>query len=278
MVLAQLLSYAGIGALAGFFAGLLGVGGGAIVGPMLILVYTGVLGFSPDYAAHMAVATASAVIVLTAPVSAATHARHQNVNWRLAGQISAAAVCGALAGAHAAALAPAALLKILLLILLLANAVSVLLPRRGGAGVGADTPAPAPRLAAGEVLPVSFGIGALSAVLGIGGGALTIPYLHRRGVFIRHAIGTSAFIGFPLALAATIGYVWAGSRVTGLPDGSWGYVYLPALFGIALSSIAAAWLGARMSNKLPADVLRKVFALMTTLIALRLLWFLLETA
>ena len=265
--LLEWLCYAGIGTLAGFFAGLLGIGGGAITGPLLIFVYVGMLGLSADYAPHMAVATASGVIALTAPMSAAVHARQCNVDWRLALIISASAMVGAFAGANGAILVSGEVLKFLLVIFLLVNTVSMLVPPRVDGRINKTC-----RLPFYELLSISCVIGALSAMLGIGGGTLTVPYLHRRGVLIRRAIGTSAFVGFPLALAASMGYAWGGSKVPGLPDNSWGYVHLPALGGIAVFSIASAYCGAKLTVNLPANVLRKIFAVMTVVIALRLFW------
>ena len=269
-LLLQLAMYAAIGGIGGFFAGLLGIGGGAIIGPLLIIVYTDFLAFSPQVSTHIAVATASAVIVLTAPVSAYAHKRHGNVDWRLARWLSIGAVAGAAAGAYGALQIPALLLRVMLSVFLMTIVVSLFLPanRRGKQ----TAPTGEPRLSRKELLPVATVIGALSAMLGIGGGAMLVPYLHYRGLVIRRAIGTSACIGFPLALSAAAGYSLIGQAADNLPPASLGYVYLPALFGVALFSMLAASAGAYFTNILPVAVLRKIFAVLMALLALRLLF------
>lgn len=267
-----LLMYAGIGGIAGFFAGLLGIGGGAIIVPLLLIIYTNFLEFSPLLATHMAVATASAIIVLTAPVSAFAHARRGNVNWRLVRRLSIGAMAGAVAGVYGAAQSPPLFLKVLLSVFLLITAISLLLPPRRSTKTAAAA-GTAPALSGRELLPFATGVGALSAVLGIGGGAMMVPYLHHRGCTIRQAIGSSACVGFPLALAAAVSYIFAGSRAAvELPPASLGYIYLPALFGVALFSMLAATAGARLTGVLPAVLLRKIFAGMALFLSLHLLF------
>lgn len=265
----ELLCYIGIGALAGFFAGLLGVGGGAIIGPLLILVFTDLLLFDAAYVAHLAVATACGVIVLTAPVSAFTHARRQRVDWNLAMLLSIGVIIGAGIGVGLAAAAPGGVIKVLLVLLLLSNTLSMLRPQPSGAasasGRGAKWLLPS------FLLPVACFIGGISALLGIGGGVLTVPYLNRHGVQIYRAIGTSAFIGIPLSLSAVVGYIWTGQQQPQLPEGSWGYLYLPALWSVSIFSVVAAYGGARLSGLLPAALLRKIFGVLSAVIALRLI-------
>lgn len=268
-LLGEFFTYAIVGAIAGFFAGLLGIGGGLIISPLLILVFSGLLGFSDEHVAHMAIATASGIIALTAPISAATHAHQKNIDWYLARLLSGGAMAGALIGATLAGYAPAALLKAILSVFILLNAASFIGGRKRPppAAVSED----ARRISPYQLLPVAGLIGALSALLGIGGGALTVPYLCRRQVALQRAIGTSAFVGFPLAVAAASGYIIAGSQVAGLPPGSWGYVYLPALLGTAVFSVVAAYYGARMTGRLPTVLLRRIFAAMMLSVAAYLL-------
>ncbi|MCH9705513.1 MAG: sulfite exporter TauE/SafE family protein [Proteobacteria bacterium] len=268
----ELASYAGIGILSGFFAGLLGIGGGAIIAPLLILIYSNMLSFSADFATYMAIATALGVIVLTAPVSALSHIRQNNINWRLAFFLSIGTTFGAIIGGRGAILLPADLLKLFLIGFLFNNSFLLLFPRHrkpsntiSATEAKANTPAT-------KLLPVSFFFGAFSAVIGIGGGALTVPYLYRRQIPIHLAIGTSAFMVFPLAVAASIGYVWASIGNSALPSNSFGYIYIPALLSISLFAMVSAYVGARLSLRLPADKLRKIFGLLTAIIALRLLW------
>ena len=266
--------YIGIGVLAGFFAGLLGIGGGAIIGPMLIPLFIRGLGIPPEYAVHIAVATASGVIVFTAFVSMVTHAKRGNVDWHAAKLLTVGAVIGGLVGAHSAVALPAVALKSLLIGFLLFSTVNLLMPGSAKQGVGEQdaTPADRKRLPTTRLLPVSFLIGWVSAMLGVGGGVMTVPYLHYCGVFIRQAIGTSAYLGFPLGLAASIGYIVAGIGEDHLPAASAGYIYLPALLYISVFSIVFAYVGASLSNRLPAAGLQKTFAVLLILVSARLVF------
>jgi uncharacterized membrane protein YfcA len=114
-------------------------------------------------------------------------------------------------------------------------------------------------------------IGAISSVLAAGGAFLSIPYLVRRNVPLRRAIGTAAAIGFPIAIAGTVGYVLHGLNTPGLPAGSLGFVYLPALASVAVTSMLIAPLGARLAHRLPVKRLRTVFSLVLLALAVRML-------
>ena len=103
------------------------------------------------------------------------------------------------------------------------------------------------------------GVGLLSALLGAGGGFITVPYLARRGVTMQQAVACSAACGFPIALAGTLGYAWAGRHLP-MPPGTVGYVYLPALVVISATSMITAPLGARAAHALQQGSLRRVFA------------------
>src|SRR6185295_15767367 len=124
---------------------------------------------------------------------------------------------------------------------------------------------------AGGLFGVGAGIGALSSVLAAGGAFLSIPFLVRCNVPLKRALGTAAANGFPIAAAGTVGYILNGYRVPGLPQGSLGFVYLPALVLIVVASMPAAPLGAKLAHRLPVKRLRIVFALMLLAIAVRML-------
>jgi len=121
-------------------------------------------------------------------------------------------------------------------------------------------------------------IGAVSSWVGIGGGTLSVPFLHACNVRFQEAIGTSAAIGLPIALAGALGYAWAGRGVTGLPDHSLGFIYLPAVTVIALASLLTAPLGARLTHQLPVRPLKRVFALILLLTAVRMAYGLAQPA
>ena len=115
-------------------------------------------------------------------------------------------------------------------------------------------------------------IGALSSVLGIGGGSLTVPFLTYRGVVIRQAVAVSAACGLPLALAGAAGYIISGFNSTNLPDGSIGYLFFPAWLGIVLASMPFASLGARVAHRLNERRLRQLFAGISLVLGVRFIW------
>jgi uncharacterized membrane protein YfcA len=125
--------------------------------------------------------------------------------------------------------------------------------------------------------PLAGGVvGILAGLLGIGGGALSIPFMMWCNVPVHHAIGTSAAIGFPIAVAGTIGYIVNGLSVPGLPSPHLGYLYLPALFGLACFSFFLAPLGAKLAHKTPVVTLKRVYAVFLIVIATRMIWGILQ--
>lgn len=264
---ADFFLYAGVGTLAGFFAGLLGIGGGAIVASLLIVIFSGRPDFPESVLAHSAIGTALAIVACTSAPSALAHARRGGVEWGVARLMTTGAVLGALLGALLAERAPSFFLKALLALFLLRSAAQMFAPAGRALDARMST---ADGVGGGmKLFGVSFGIGGVSALLGIGGGALTVPYLARRGMAMSHAIGTSAFLGFPLSLSAALVFAWGGGE-SGVPD-SWGFVHLPALAGVAVFSALSAPLGAMATGKLPETILRRIFGGVNLILALRLL-------
>ena len=266
LVLTDLVLYAGVGLLSGFFAGLLGLGGGAIVTSLLIVIFSARPEFPEAVAARAAIGTSLAIVACTSAPSAFAHARRGAVDWNVAGALTFGAMLGAALGALLAERASPWLLKLLLALFLLRSAAQMLFPNLKLRAGGPAAAAPGGRV---RLFGVSLGIGGLSAMLGIGGGALTVPYLARRGMAMRFAIGTSAFLGFPLSLTAALIFMWRGGE-SGAPD-SWGYVYWPALAGVAAFSALSALLGAAATGKLPEIALRRIFGAVNLILAARLL-------
>jgi uncharacterized membrane protein YfcA len=118
---------------------------------------------------------------------------------------------------------------------------------------------------------VGLGIGTLSALVGIGGGTLTVPFLSRSGVDMRVAVATASACGVPIALAGAIGFIATGWGQEGLPWGSTGFVYWPAVAGILVASVPSAPVGARLAHTLPLPALRRIFAVLVFLVAGKLL-------
>jgi uncharacterized membrane protein YfcA len=255
-------AYLAIGVSVGFLAGMFGIGGGMIMVPMLVFVFTA-KGFPAEHMMHLSLATSMATIVFTSLSSVRAHHRHGAVDWRVARAMAPGIVAGALAATLVAGFVPTRPLAVFFAFFMLYASLQMFFEVK---------PKPSRQLpGAAGLFGVGAGIGALSSVLAAGGAFLSIPFLARCNVPLKRAIGTAAANGFPIAVAGTIGYVLNGRRASGLPEGSLGFVYLPALALIVAASMPAAPLGARFAHRLPVKRLRVVFALMLLAIAVRML-------
>jgi len=255
-------AYLGIGALVGFAAGLLGIGGGVVMVPLLVLVFTA-QGLPPDHVLHVALGTAMAAMVFTSVASMRAHHAHGAVDWRIARAMSPGILAGSFAAALVAGLIPTRPLALLFTAFVFYAATQILLDLKPSST--RELPGTGGIFAAGAV------IGAVSSLLAAGGAFLTIPFLAWCKVPLRRAIGTAAANGFPIAVAGTVGYMLHGMRVPGLPAPSIGYVYLPALAVVVVTSMLAAPLGARLAHRLPITQLRTLFALLLYGFAVRML-------
>lgn len=256
------LAYLGIGALVGFAAGLLGIGGGAVMVPLLVFVFTA-SGIAFDQALHVAIGTALAAMVFTSLSSMRAHHAHGSVDWQIARAMSPGMLAGSFGAALVAGFIPTRPLAIMFTALVFYAATQILLDLRPR--TTRELPGTAGIFAAGAF------IGAVSSLLAAGGAFLTIPFLAWCNVPLRRAIGTAAANGLPIAIAGTAGYVFNGLRVEGLPAMSLGYVYLPALALVVSTSMLAAPLGARLAYRLPVRRLRAIFALMLYAFATKML-------
>jgi uncharacterized protein len=255
-------AYLGIGATVGFLAGLLGVGGGMVMVPMLFFVFTA-KGFPASHLMHFALGTAMATVAFTSASSVRAHHRHGGVDWRVARAMAPGIVVGSLGAALLAGFVPTRGLAVFFTAFMFYASAQMFyeskpVPTRGLPGTAG-------------LFSVGAGIGAISSILAAGGAFLSIPFLLRCNVALRRAIGTAAANGFPIAVAGTIGYIAHGLSVAGLPRGSLGFVYLPALALIVAASIPLAPLGARLAHRLPVRRLRVLFSLMLLALALRML-------
>jgi uncharacterized membrane protein YfcA len=262
MDLLALAAYLATGAVAGLLAGLLGIGGGALIVPALIAIFR-YLHWETPWAPHLAIATSLATIIATGAVSAYAHHRRQAVDWRLFRLLGSALVVGAGLGAlFGGEIAPLWLQRGFALFLCY-NGLSLLL-RRPATQSGAP-PSNA------HIFGAGVGFGALSALLGVGGGVLVVPFLARHGVALRRAVGTASACGVPIAIAGSIGFLISGWGRADLPAHSLGFVYWPAALAIASTSMPFATLGARLAHRLPVQSLKRIFALLLLLVSLALL-------
>jgi len=256
------LLYLATGVFAGFLAGLLGVGGGLVIVPVLASIFAA-QHFPDGQIMHFALGTSLASIMFTSISSLRAHHAHGAVNWRVARGIAPGIVAGTLAGAVVAAQLSTVFLKVFFVVFLYYVAAQMLLnikpkPSR-------ELPGAAGMFGAGGV------IGAVSSLVGIGGGTLSVPFMTWCNLRLHQAIGTSAAIGFPIAAAGAVGYIASGWAQGTLPAYSLGFVYLPALAGLVLSSVLTAPFGARMAHRLPVAKLKKIFAVLLLVLGTRML-------
>lgn len=248
------------GLFAGFCAGLLGIGGGAIMVPAFLFLFAA-LGVPPAVLAQAAVGTSLACISVIAINSTRAHHRRGAVLWPVMLRLAPGLVAGALVGAAVAHLLSSLALQRVV------GVAALLLALRMALDLDSSGQRPLPGAAA--LAGVGTAIGGLSALVGIGGGALTVPFLSWCRVPMVRAVGTSAACGMPIAWAGTLGFVVAG---WGAPAGGLGYVQPLAAAVVVAASLAATPLGAALAHRLPANALRRVFALLLTAVGLRLLY------
>ncbi|ULR31203.1 sulfite exporter TauE/SafE family protein [Dickeya fangzhongdai] len=256
------LAYLALGAVVGFMAGLLGIGGGGIMVPVLTALFAA-QGVETSHLVHLALGTSMAAIVITAISSLRTHHQHQAVLWPVVWRITPAILVGTFAATWLAALLPTRALAIFFSCFMAYVSLQMVLnikpkPHRQLPGV--------PGMSLAGLI-----IGGISALVAIGGGSLTVPFLTWCNVRIQQAIGTSAAVGLPIALSGALGYVINGWSATGLPAFSVGYVSLPAVVLISAVSFFTAPVGARLAHRLPVATLKKAFAGLLLLLSLKML-------
>jgi len=257
------ISYLVLGAITGFLAGIFGVGGGLILVPVLLFLFS-LQHFPAEHVMLLALGTSMAVILFTSLSSLLAHHRHSAVNWRVVRNITPGILLGTGLGAALAAYIPTRGLAIFFTLFVYSVAAQILLDIRPHAA----------RQLPGAVGMTVTGLltGCLSSLVSIGGGAIIVPFLVWCNVSIRNAIGTSAAIGFSVAAGGTIGYVYTGFNIPALPAHSLGFVYLPALSWIALASVITAPLGAKATHHMKVGLLRKLFAMLLIALASKMLW------
>jgi uncharacterized membrane protein YfcA len=259
-----IVELATLGLATGFLAGLLGIGGGMLIGPFMTLILSA-LGVPADLAVKMAIATSMATIMFTSISSVRAHHKRGAVRWDIVkGLAPGIVIGGALASAGVFALLKGSYLAIFFALFVGFSATQMFLDKKPKPS--RQMPGTAGQVAAGSV------IGFLSGLVGAGGGFISVPFMVAHNISIINAVATSAALGFPIALANTVGYVVSGASLPDLPPHSLGYVWLPALAVIASCSVFTAPLGAKLAHRLPVAKLKKVFALILYVLAGYMLW------
>ena len=257
-----LLAYVATGALVGVLAGLLGIGGGMTLVPILSALFAA-QALAPEHTVHLALGTGMAQVMFTSGAAVREHHKHGAVDWSIVRRLAPGMVAGAFASTYASGFLSQRALALAFALIVFAGATQILLGRK---------PPPS------RTLPGPWALTAIGAVIGVvcglvsaGGAFLTVPLMLFCGVAMHTAIGSGAAIGIPVAIVGTAGFVAAGWGVAGLPTGSVGFVYLPALAALVAASIVTAPVGARLAHRLPVAALKKIFAALLYVLALKML-------
>ncbi len=250
--------YAFTGAAIGFFAGLLGVGGGMTLVPILAAMFTA-QALSADHTVHLALATAMASAAITSSASVREHHRLGAVDWAVVKRVLPGMMTGSLLSTLASGWFTQRALAIAFAVIVYLAATQMLLGKKPHAARALPTAIP--------LFFIGACIGVFSGLVSAGGTFLLMPVMLYCGIAMHTAIGTGAAIGIPVTFIGTLGYIAAGRRVTGLPEFHLGFVFIPALIALVAGSLITAPFGARMAHRLPVMTLKRIFALVMFLLA-----------
>ncbi|WP_353142531.1 sulfite exporter TauE/SafE family protein [Acinetobacter pragensis] len=251
----ELIIFLIIGAFAGFAAGLFGVGGGTIIVPLLYVVFTQ-MGYSPDVIMHLALGTSLATIVVTSISSFMAHQKNGAVLWPVFKNLAPGMALGCFTGAGIAGLLSGVQLQIMIGVFLMWVAYTMFMGAKKAVDSNKALPSTSKQLGAGA------GIGIASALFGIGGGSITVPYLNHYGVVMQKAVGTSAACGLPIAIAGALGFMLFGAQEHIQIANSIGYVHIYAFIGISTMSFLTAKIGAKTAHALSPQMLKKCFSIL----------------
>nr|WP_314626489.1 sulfite exporter TauE/SafE family protein [uncultured Noviherbaspirillum sp.] len=254
--------YVAAGALVGVLAGLLGIGGGMTLVPVLAALFTAQQ-FAPDHIVHLALGTAMASIVFTSASSVREHWRLGGVDLAIVRQMAPGMVTGSLFSTLAAGWIAQRHLALAFAVIVYAGATQMILNRKPAAA--RPLPGAVPLFGAGLL------IGTICGLVSAGGAFLTVPFMLWCGVPLRSAIGTAALLGIPVAAIGAVGYLLSGWSIPQLPAWSAGFIFLPALLGLVSGSIVTAPFGARLAHRLPVLALKRIFAFLLYVLATKML-------
>jgi uncharacterized membrane protein YfcA len=256
-----LVTYVAVGLAVGFLAGLLGIGGGMVMVPILAALFSA-QALSPAHDLHLALGTAMASVVFTAASSMREHHRLASVDWAIVRQLAPALALGSLLSTLASGWLPQRALALLFAAVVFGGATQIWLGRKPKPGRGLPGPV--------GLWAVGIAIGIICGLVSAGGAFLTMPFMLFCGVPMRRAVGSGAAMGLPVAALGTVGYVASGWAAEGLPAAALGFVYLPALAALVIASIVTAPIGARTAHRLPVATLKRVFAFVLYALATRM--------
>ena len=254
-----LLAFLLLGAFVGFMAGLFGIGGGGIMVPVLTSLFLA-KGVPIENVVHLALGTSMASIIITSFSSMRAH--NKNVSWNIVKAMSIGILIGTFLATFIASKISSIYLALFFMLFMAYVSIQMFLNKK---------PNPNRNLAGGKGLFLAgSGIGAISALVSIGGGSLTVPYLTWSNIELKKAIGTSAAIGLPISIAGTLGYLINGWDNSFVENYTFGFIYLPAVFLISITSYFTAPYGAALVNKLPVSKLKKLFAVLLGMLSIKM--------
>jgi len=258
-----MLAYFATGAFVGFLAGLLGIGGGMTLVPVLAAMFAA-QHLAPDHTVHLALGTGMASIIFTSTASVRTHHRLGGVDWSVVRRMGPGMVTGTLLATALSGWVPQRALALAFAAIVYVGATQILLGKKPAAGrTVPGTPA---------LVAIGLAIGVVCGLVSAGGAFLTVPFMLFCGVTMTTAIGTGAAMGVPVAIIGTVGFMFSGWRVAELPPLALGFVHLPALAGIVAGSMLTAPWGARAAHRLPVPILRRIFAALMYILATKMAW------
>lgn len=256
------LGYLVAGVVVGFLAGLLGIGGGMTLVPVLSAMFAA-QALAPDHTVHMALATAMASAAFTSSASVREHQRNGAVDWAVVKLFVPGMMVGSLTATFAAGWVSQRALAISFAVIVFVAATQMLLGKKPQGSRSLPGRA--------SVFAIGVLIGTLSGLVSAGGTFLLMPVLLYCGVTMHRAIGTGAAIGIPVTIVGTLGYIASGWHRSELPDPHLGFVYLPALAALVLGSLFTAPIGARLAHRLPVVTLKRIFAVLMFVLAAKML-------
>jgi len=252
-----------LGVVSGVLAGLLGIGGGMLLVPFLTFLMVS-QGVPVEHVVHSSIATSLAIIMFTSISSMRAHHKAGAVRWDIVKFLTPGILIGGFAGSKVVSYLPTKELALVFGAFVIFSAYQMYADKK---------PKPT-RTLPGKTGLAAVGslIGAASAIVGAGGGFLSVPFMVWSNIHLRNAVATSAALGFPIAVFSSVAYVINGQHLQGMPTGSLGYVYLPAVGCVAAMSVLFAPYGARLAHTLPVKKIKRIFALLLSFIALSMIY------
>ncbi|WP_338520087.1 sulfite exporter TauE/SafE family protein [Alteromonas gracilis] len=251
-----------LGSVVGILAGMLGIGGGLIIVPALSYLLVHFMGMTTETVMPVAIATSLSTIIFTGMSSAFAHYKLGNIQAKVVFYTGLGIALGAVVGAQVAAHISGETLKDVFAVLVILIAAQMIFGKQKASDNEAS------KATLGVVGTVA---GTLSAIMGIGGGALLVPALVWFKVNVRAAIGCAAFCGLVIAVFGTASFIVAGLQETAVPSHSLGYVYLPATAGIVATSMFTANIGAKLGQRVNVRVLKSMLACLLVLVSIRMI-------